>query len=151
MHPQWWLTPKVIYGYFPCSAKGNDLTVFDPETRKPIWTFNFPRKIETHGSASPTSSPRRRGRVPGGDRGRPRHPALRGVEAAGEFTRSYFLHGLAVETAEAMAEYWHRRVRAEMGLPPDQGKRYSGVPAWPDLADQSGVWAISIRSASALP
>ena len=42
-----WLTPKVIYGYFPCSAKGNDLTVLDPDTRKPIWTFNFPRKIET--------------------------------------------------------------------------------------------------------
>jgi len=64
-------------------------------------------------------------------------------EAAGEFTRSYFLHGLAVETAEAMAEYWHRRVRAEMGIPPTQGKRYSaGYPAWPDLADQRGVWAI---------
>src|SRR3954465_2471792 len=139
-----WLTPKVIYGYFPCSAKGNDLTVFDPETREKIWTFNFPRKIET-----------------------PRHcladyfseddvVAFQAVtvgdaatklcaewEAAGEFTKSYFLHGLAVETAEALAEYWHRRVRAEMGLPDGQGKRYSaGYPAWPDLADQSGVWAI---------
>src|SRR5437762_12807565 len=40
-----WLSPGVIYGYFPCSGKGNDLTVFDPQTRKPIWTFNFPRKI----------------------------------------------------------------------------------------------------------
>ncbi|HZX92877.1 MAG TPA: dihydropteroate synthase, partial [Myxococcales bacterium] len=139
-----WLTPKVIYGYFPCSAKGNDLTVLDPSSRKPIWTFNFPRKMET-----------------------PRHclsdyfsqddvVAFQAVtvgdnatrlcaewEAAGEFTRAYFLHGLAVETAEAMAEFWHRRVRAEMGLPPDQGKRYSaGYPAWPDLADQRGVWEI---------
>src|SRR5207237_790056 len=41
-----WLTPRVIYGYFPCSAKGNDLTVFEAETRKPTWTFKFPRKLE---------------------------------------------------------------------------------------------------------
>src|SRR3954464_14992653 len=139
-----WLAPKVIYGYFPCSAKGNDLTVFDPETRKPIWTFNFPRKIETPrkcladffcaGDVVAFQA------VTVGDRAT---QLCADWEAAGEFTRSYFLHGLAVETAEAMAEYWHRRVRAEMGLPEAQGKRYSaGYPAWPDLADQRGVWAI---------
>ena len=64
-------------------------------------------------------------------------------EAAGEFSRSYFLHGLAVETAEALAEYWHRRVRNELGIPAGQGKRYSaGYPAWPDLADQEGVFKL---------
>jgi 5-methyltetrahydrofolate--homocysteine methyltransferase len=139
-----WLTPKVIYGYFPCSAKGNDLTVLDPETRKPTWTFKFPRKLE---------EPRKCladyfaeddvvafQAVTVGDRAT---QLCAEWEAAGEFTRSYFLHGLAVETAEALAEYWHRRVRAEMALPPEQGKRYSaGYPAWPDLADQAGVWAI---------
>ena len=139
-----WLTPKVIYGYFPCSAKGNDLTVLDPDSRKPIWKFNFPRKTET---------PRKCladffseddvvafQAVTVGDRAT---KLCADWEAAGEFTQSYFVHGLAVETAEALAEYWHRRVRAEMGLPPDQGKRYSaGYPAWPDLADQQGVWAI---------
>jgi hypothetical protein len=46
-----------------------------------------------------------------------------------------------------MAEYWHRRIRAEMGLLPDQGKFGGG----PGLADQSGVWAILHRSASASP
>src|ERR1700682_624269 len=139
-----WLTPKVIYGYFPCSAKGNDLTVFDPEKRTAIWTFNFPRKIETPRKCLADYF------------GEDDVVAFQAVtvrdrasqlcaewEAAGEFTRSYFLHGLAVETAEALAEYWHRRVRAEMGLPDGQGKRYSaGYPAWPDLADQAGVWAI---------
>ena len=139
-----WLVPKVIYGYFPCSAKGNDLTVIDPHSRKPIWTFNFPRKIET---------PRKCladyfaeddvvafQAVTVGDRATQLCAEL---EARGEFTKSYFLHGLAVESAEALAEYWHRRVRAEMGLPEGQGKRYSaGYPAWPDLADQRGVWAI---------
>jgi 5-methyltetrahydrofolate--homocysteine methyltransferase len=139
-----WLTPKVIYGYFPCSAKGNDVTVLDASTRKPTWTFKFPRKLE---------EPRKCladyfsdddvvafQAVTVGDRAT---QLCAQWEAAGEFTKSYFLHGLAVETAEALAEYWHRRVRAEMALPPEQGKRYSaGYPAWPDLADQAGVWAI---------
>jgi 5-methyltetrahydrofolate--homocysteine methyltransferase len=138
-----WLTPKVVYGYFPCSAKGNDLTVFDPQ-RKPLWTFNFPRKIEAprHCLADFYSEDDVVAFqcVTVGDKA----TALCAEwEAQGEFTRSYYLHGLAVETAEALAEYWHRRVRAEMGLPAGQGKRYSaGYPAWPDLADQSGVWAI---------
>jgi 5-methyltetrahydrofolate--homocysteine methyltransferase len=139
-----WLTPKVVYGYFPCAAKGNDLTVIDPETRKPIWTFNFPRKIETprHCLADYFSENDVVAFqcVSVGDQA----TALCAEwDAQGEFSRSYYLHGLAVETAEALAEYWHRRVRAEMGLPAGQGKRYSaGYPAWPDLADQSGVWAI---------
>lgn len=138
-----WLSPKVVYGYFPCSAKGNDLTVFDPE-RKPLWTFNFPRKIEMprHCLADYFSEDDVVAFqcVTVGDRAT--HLCAE-WEAAGEFTKSYFLHGLAVETAEALAEYWHGRVRAEMGIPPDQGKRYSaGYPAWPDLSDQSGVWAI---------
>ncbi|HEX4382916.1 MAG TPA: vitamin B12 dependent-methionine synthase activation domain-containing protein, partial [Myxococcales bacterium] len=138
-----WLTPKVVYGYFPCSAKGNDLTVFDPQ-RKPLWTFNFPRKLETprHCLADFYSEDDVVAFqcVSVGDKA----TALCAEwEAQGEFTKSYYLHGLAVETAEALAEYWHRRVRAEMGLPAGQGKRYSaGYPAWPDLADQSGVWAI---------
>jgi 5-methyltetrahydrofolate--homocysteine methyltransferase len=146
-----WLTPKVIYGYFPCSARGNNLTVFDPEDagkdrkdRRALWTFKFPRKIETprhcladyFGEDDVVAFQT----VTVGDRAT---QLCAQWEAAGEFTRSYFLHGLAVETAEALAEFWHRRVRAEMGLPPTQGKRYSaGYPAWPDLADQAGVWAI---------
>jgi 5-methyltetrahydrofolate--homocysteine methyltransferase len=146
-----WLTPKVIYGYFPCSAHGNDLTIFDPDDaskdlrdRRAIWTFKFPRKIETprycladyFGEDDVVAFQT----VTVGDKAT---QLCAQWEAAGEFTRSYFLHGLAVETAEALAEYWHRRIRAEMGLPPSQGKRYSaGYPAWPDLADQAGVWAI---------
>jgi 5-methyltetrahydrofolate--homocysteine methyltransferase len=146
-----WLTPKVIYGYYPCSARGNDLTVFDPEDagkdlkdRRALWTFKFPRKIESprhcladyFGEDDVVAFQT----VTVGDRAT---QLCEQWEAAGEFTRSYFLHGLAVETAEALAEYWHRRIRAEMGLPPAQGKRYSaGYPAWPDLADQAGVWAI---------
>jgi 5-methyltetrahydrofolate--homocysteine methyltransferase len=95
-----WLTPKVIYGYFPCSAKGNDLTVFDAEKRKAIWTFNFPRKMETprkcladYFSEDDVVAFQA---VTVGDRAT---QLCAEWEAAGEFTRSYFLHGLAVSTA----------------------------------------------------
>jgi 5-methyltetrahydrofolate--homocysteine methyltransferase len=72
--------------------------------------------------------------------------ATRLAEAAqerGDYTRALFVHGLAVETAEALAEYWHRRVRAELGVPEGQGKRYSpGYPSWPELTDQRQVWKL---------
>ncbi len=146
-----WLTPKVVYGYFPCSARGNDLVIHEPldadlppEKRRVLWTFKFPRKLE---------SPRycladyfREDDVVAfqivtvGSRAT---ELCAEWEQAGEFSRSYFLHGLAVETAEALAEYWHRRVRNELGIIPDQGKRYSaGYPAWPELADQEGVFKL---------
>jgi 5-methyltetrahydrofolate--homocysteine methyltransferase len=65
------------------------------------------------------------------------------MQARGEYARALYLHGLAVETAEAMAEYWHRQVRRELGLAEDQGKRYSpGYPSWPDLSDQRQVWKL---------
>jgi 5-methyltetrahydrofolate--homocysteine methyltransferase len=61
----------------------------------------------------------------------------------GDYARSLYLHGLAVETAEALADFWHARVRRELGLAPDQGKRYSpGYPAWPGLEDQRTLWKL---------
>jgi 5-methyltetrahydrofolate--homocysteine methyltransferase len=65
------------------------------------------------------------------------------AQARGDYVRGLFLHGLAVEVAEALAERWHRQVRAELGVPEGQGKRYSpGYPSWPDLADQRQVWRL---------
>ena len=146
-----WLTPKVVYGYFPCSAKGNDLAIHEPADadkppaeRRVLWTFKFPRKIETprlcladYFSADDVVSFQL---VTMGDRA----TALCAEwEQQGEFTKSYYLHGLAVESAEALAEYWHRRVRTELGVAAGQGKRYSaGYPAWPELSDQEGVWKL---------
>ena len=74
------------------------------------------------------------------------HEASRVAEAwqeKGDYSRALFLHGLAVETAEALAEYWHRVVRRELGLPAEQGKRYSpGYPSWPELVDQRQIWRL---------
>jgi 5-methyltetrahydrofolate--homocysteine methyltransferase len=54
-----------------------------------------------------------------------------------------YLHGLAVQAAEALAEWIHRRIRKEWGLKPDQGLRFSpGFPAWPRLEDQKRIWEL---------
>jgi 5-methyltetrahydrofolate--homocysteine methyltransferase len=54
-----------------------------------------------------------------------------------KYSDAHYLHGLAVQTAEAMAEWIHRRIRKEWDLPIGQGKRYSpGYPACPEQSDQ---------------
>jgi 5-methyltetrahydrofolate--homocysteine methyltransferase len=65
------------------------------------------------------------------------------LNAKGAYADALYLHGLAVETAEALAETWHRAVRRELGLADGQGKRYSpGYPSWPELDDQRALWRL---------
>ena len=65
------------------------------------------------------------------------------LQRAGEYTEAYYVHGLAVETAEAVAEWMHRRIRREWGLAASQGKRYSwGYGACPDLDDHATVFRL---------
>ncbi|HUJ11650.1 MAG TPA: vitamin B12 dependent-methionine synthase activation domain-containing protein, partial [Verrucomicrobiae bacterium] len=77
-------------------------------------------------------------------------------KANGEYLKSHALQALAIETAEACAEWLHRRIREDWGFPDPadmtmlsrlqaryQGKRYSfGYPACPALEDQAGIWAL---------
>jgi 5-methyltetrahydrofolate--homocysteine methyltransferase len=63
------------------------------------------------------------------------------LQALGDYTEAYFTHGLAVQTAEATAEYLHQHIRRELGLAEGQGKRYSwGYPAIPDLEDHRKIF-----------
>jgi 5-methyltetrahydrofolate--homocysteine methyltransferase len=65
------------------------------------------------------------------------------LQAAGEYSEAYFVHGIAVEAAEAVAEWLHRRIRAELGIPGIRGKRYSwGYGACPDLDDHELVFRL---------
>jgi 5-methyltetrahydrofolate--homocysteine methyltransferase len=65
------------------------------------------------------------------------------LQTAGDYTEGYFGHGLAVQTAEATADYLHNHIRRELGLKPEQGKRYSwGYPAIPDLEDHAKVFQL---------
>jgi len=143
-----WLVPKVVYGYFPCHAEGNDLVVLDPVHKKAeVARLKLPRQPDDRNLCMADWFREERGAdvcalqvVTVGDLAtRVAHEA----QERGDYTRALFVHGLAVEAAEAMAELWHRHVRKELGLPEGQGKRYSpGYPSWPDLADQRQVWKL---------
>ncbi|HET7826639.1 MAG TPA: methionine synthase [Anaeromyxobacter sp.] len=143
-----WLVPKVVYGYFPCHAEGNDLVVLDPVHRKAeVARLRLPRQPDDRNLCLADWFREERGSdvcsfqvVTVGDQ------ASKLAEAAqerGDYSRGLFVHGLAVEAAEALAEYWHRQVRRELGIPEGVGKRYSpGYPSWPDLGDQRQVWKL---------
>jgi 5-methyltetrahydrofolate--homocysteine methyltransferase len=161
------LHPTVIYGYFPCQSEGNSVHIYDPEIisqndgkipdgLEPIVTFDFPRQ----------KSGRRRCIA---DFFAPKESGITDVfpmqavtvgEVATEYAKKLFegdlylpylyYHGIAVQTAEALAEWTHARVRRELGFgdqEPDnireilqqryQGSRYSfGYPACPNMLDQ---------------
>src|ERR671931_2037617 len=65
------------------------------------------------------------------------------LEAQGEFAEQLYTHGLGVQTAEGMAEWLHARVRADLGVAPDEGGRWSwGYPACPDQSEHTKVFRL---------
>ncbi|MGB8932715.1 MAG: methionine synthase [Anaeromyxobacteraceae bacterium] len=143
-----WLVPRVVYGYFPCHAEGNDLVILDPVHKlAELGRLKLPRQPGERHLCMADWFREEKGAdvcalqvVTVGDHA---SKLAESLNERGEYARALFIHGLAVEAAEALAEHWHRRVRAELGLPADQGKRYSpGYPAWPDLADQRLVFKL---------
>lgn len=149
-----WLKPQGVYGYWPCNADGDNLIIYDPKfvlsenpRQSPLTTFAFPRQPDGDRLClADYFAPLDSGQldvvafqvVTVGQEATERFERL---EAAGEYAEMYYVHGLAVQTAEAAAEYLHRHIRRELGLAPDQGKRYSwGYPAIPDLSDHRKVF-----------
>lgn len=146
-----WLKPQAVYGMFPCQADGDDLIIYDPAsldgTYKKLTTFHFPRQpYDEHLALSDYFAPVESGKldvvafqvVTVGQKASDRFDQL---QAEGNYTEGYFTHGLAVQTAEATAEYLHQHIRRELGIPEKQGKRYSwGYPAIPELEDHRKVF-----------
>ena len=134
----------------PAASEGNEVVIFDPEDHESeIDRLVFPRQPRTTASASPTSTAR-------STRGETDVVALQVVTAGdevtelmaqlerdGEFAEQLFVHGLGVQTAEGMAEWLHAKVRADLGIELDQGRRYSwGYPACPDQSEHEKVFAL---------
>ena len=150
-----WLRPRAVYGYFPVQSVHNDLVVYEPEvyTRDGSLVektrFHFPRqdgrerlcisdyfRSTTSGDVDVVALQI----VTVGDDASLRFAAL---QAEGEYAEALYSHGIAVEAAEATAEWMHRRVRRELGLPGNRGKRYSwGFGACPDLEDHQQVFKL---------
>ena len=151
------LKPQAIYGYWKAAGQGNDLIVFEPDGTTEICRFSLPRQPREDGECI-------------ADFFRDIDDAERDViglqvvtvgQKASDTARLWFednryqdylyLHGLSVEIAEAMAEYTHKRIRAELGYASEddrdmdkmlqqhyRGSRYSfGYPACPKLEDQA--------------
>jgi 5-methyltetrahydrofolate--homocysteine methyltransferase len=129
------ISPWAAYGYFHASAAGDALNI---QGRR----FEFPRQpandhlcLSDYFGADDVAA--LQFVTVGGAVSR----RIEELQAAGEYSRMYFLHGLGVSTAEAIAEYVHRRIQAELALPLGRGKRYSwGYPACPDLAQHELVF-----------
>jgi 5-methyltetrahydrofolate--homocysteine methyltransferase len=145
-----WLNPQAVYGLFPCQAEGDQLIVYNPENLDEVLTrFNFPRQpYDEHLALSDYFAPVESGQmdvvafqvVTVGQEATERFEKL---QAANDYTEAYFTHGLGVQTAEATADYLHDHIRREMGIPENQGKRYSwGYPAIPELEDHKKIFEL---------
>ncbi len=146
-----WLKPQAVYGHFPCQADGNDLIVYSPgsiaDSPESLTRFTFPRQPhDEHLALSDYFAPVDSAQmdvvafqvVTVGQEATERFDKF---QAEGNYSEGYFTHGLAVQTAEATAEYLHRHIRRELGLVEGQGKRYSwGYPAIPELEDHRKVF-----------
>jgi 5-methyltetrahydrofolate--homocysteine methyltransferase len=147
-----WLAPRGVYGYWPAQSEGDELVVFDPiepAHPKELLRFRFPRQAgQENLCLADYFSPVGSGAmdtsifqvVTVGSEATAKFAA---AQEANEYSEGYFLHGLAVQTAEAAAEYLHRHIRRELGIEAGRGKRYSwGYPILPDLADQAKVFQL---------
>ncbi len=151
-----WLKPQAVYGYFPVQSDGNAIIVYDPAAfesdggaRREIARFEFPRQAGrerlcladyVRAVSSDEVDVIALQVVTVGDAASRRFDEL---QAAGEYSEAFLTHGLAVETAEAVAQWMHARVRTELSLPAEQGKRYSwGYGACPDLDDHAQVFRL---------
>ncbi len=156
------LRPQAVYGYWKAAGQGNDLIVFDEDGTTERARFSLPRQPKEDGECI-------------ADFFRDVDDAERDViglqvvtvgQKASDTARLWFednryqdylyLHGLSVEMAEAMAEYTHKRIRAECGFAAEddrdmekmlgqsyRGSRYSfGYPACPKLEDQAALLAL---------
>ena len=145
------LEPRVAYGYFPAAGSGNDVILYDPgDRRREIARMSFPRQAggEHLSLADYLREPKENGAsdvvalqiVTIGSHASKRTEAL---QASGDYSASYFLHGFSVQAAEALAEHTHRRIRRELGLEAGRGKRYSwGYGACPDLEQHAIVFEL---------
>jgi 5-methyltetrahydrofolate--homocysteine methyltransferase len=146
-----YLHPRALLGYFPCNADGNELIVWDPDSpgEKELERLVFPRqpkhdRICLADFFRPVDSGRRDvvalQAVTAGDQVT---ELMARLEQEGEFAEQLFVHGLGVQTAEGMAEWLHSRARAELGIAPAQGRRYSwGYPACPDQSEHEKVFRL---------
>ena len=143
-------SPKVVYGYFRCHNNGNKLVVDSPDGNQVV--FDFPR------------STMRKNLCITDYFGKEDIVAFQAVTVGVKvseiiekwnlenlYTDAYFLHGLAVETAEALADWTNNLIRKDLKLESNRGLRYSwGYPSCPDISQHKLVWTLLDPSKSGM-
>ena len=134
--------PRAVYGYFKCHNKDGKLVVDHPNGQH--MTFDFPRSTKSKHLCITDYF--------GNDDivafqavtvGNKASEIIEKWNKEDKYTDAYYLHGLAVETAEAMAEWINEIIRDELKIGPKRGLRYSwGYPSCPDVAQHSLVWKL---------
>ncbi|MFB9236403.1 methionine synthase [Plantactinospora siamensis] len=158
------LEAAVVYGYFPAYSEGNDLVVLDENGHAERARFSFPRQRQERRLCLADFF------RPKGDQldvvalqlvtvGQPISEYTAKLFAGNEYRDYLEVHGLSVQLTEALAEYWHRRIRTELTLPGGRtlaqddpadlagllrtdyrGCRYAfGYPACPDLEERAKI------------
>ena len=156
------LLPSVVYGYFPCQSSGNDLIVYQEDQKTERLRFTFPRQpAGKHLCLADFFAAQESGRM---DVvafhlvtvGRRASEYAQELFKSDNYARYLYFHGLSVESAEALAELWHKRIREELGIADEdanevtklfhqnyQGSRFSfGYPACPNLEDQAKLFEL---------
>ncbi|MFB5631199.1 MAG: dihydropteroate synthase [Nitrosopumilaceae archaeon] len=134
--------PQAVYGYFKCHNKDGKLIVESKDDEK--LTFEFPRSSKTKhlclsdyfgkDDVIAFQSVTVGNKVP---------EVIEKWNKEDKYTDAYYLHGLAVEFAEAMAEWINRKIRSELHLGEKRGLRYSwGYPSCPDILQHKLVWKL---------
>lgn len=144
-----WLEPKVAYGYFPSQSQGNELIVYDPHSvvqgsPKEVTRFSFPRQPEgEHLCLADYFASVESGKMDVAvfqvvTVGNKVTDLCDRLQQEGDYSQAYYIHGLGVSLAEALAEYINRVVKQGLGLGEKGGLRFSwGYPACPDLEDHA--------------
>ena len=150
------LEPMVVYGYFYCQSQGNDLIIYREDQKTEWLRFVFPRQNRSPYLCIADYFTEQDSKIMDVIA---MHLVTIGKRASQAATELYkndqysdylYLHGISVETAEALAEYWHKKIRLEMNIHQDdaveikdlfhqgyRGSRFSfGYPACPNLEDQ---------------
>jgi len=135
-------SPRVVYSYFRCHNQGNKLVV-DSDKKGQV-VFDFPRSSKpkrlciTDYFGKDDVVPFQVVSV-----GQKTVSKIEELNLNNNYTDAYYLHGLAVETAEALAEWVHHRIRRELNIDKNRGLRYSwGYPSCPDTMHHYLVWKL---------
>ncbi len=151
-----------VWQFFEAERRGNSIALFAPGETAPVHTFHFQRQALADKLClsdyvlPPQNGARDHAAIFVVTAGAGVREKSEEAKAAGRYLFSHGLQALAIETAEACAEWLHRRIREDWGFPdppsltmPERftsryrGKRYSfGYPACPNLEDQAGIWML---------